>query len=131
MPAALVDLAGAVGRHADGRIHLSRLSDGAARARSSSAAGELGDLRLIHGGYLQDWLADETDYNWRLEPALGGASRAVADIGSHWFDTAEFVSGRRVDAVFADLATFMPIRQRPAGRGGHRLRDRRPARPRR
>ena len=59
---------------------------------------------------VQDY--EETDYNWRLEPA-SGASRAVADIGSHWVDTAEYVSGRRVSAVFADFATFMTSRQRP------------------
>jgi predicted dehydrogenase len=82
------------------------------RARQLVAAGELGSLRLIHGAYLQDWLADETDFNWRLEPA-SGASRAVADIGSHWFDTAEFMSGQRVTAVCADFATFLPTRQRP------------------
>jgi predicted dehydrogenase len=82
------------------------------RARQLVAAGELGSLRLVHGAYLQDWLAEETDYNWRLEPG-SGISRAVADIGSHWVDTAEFVSGRRVSAVFADLATFLPARQRP------------------
>ncbi|HEY8170940.1 MAG TPA: Gfo/Idh/MocA family oxidoreductase [Candidatus Limnocylindria bacterium] len=82
------------------------------RARQLVAEGELGDLRLVHGAYLQDWLAEETDYNWRLEPG-SGASRAVADIGSHWIDTVEFVSGRRVTGVFADLATFLPARQRP------------------
>jgi predicted dehydrogenase len=82
------------------------------RARTLVEAGELGALRLIHGTYLQDWLADENDYNWRLEPG-SGISRAVADIGSHWIDTAEYVSGRRVSAVFADLATFLPQRQRP------------------
>lgn len=82
------------------------------RARQLVGAGELGDLRLVHGAYLQDWLAEQTDYNWRLDPG-SGVSRAVADIGSHWIDTAEFVSGRRVSAVFADLATFLPARRRP------------------
>jgi predicted dehydrogenase len=82
-------------------------------ARRLVAGGELGDLRLIHGGYLQDWLANETDYNWRIE-SWAGRSRAVADIGSHWFDTAEFVSGQRISAVCADFATFIPVRQRPA-----------------
>ncbi|MCI0583472.1 MAG: Gfo/Idh/MocA family oxidoreductase [Chloroflexi bacterium] len=85
------------------------------RARELIAAGEIGDLRLVHGGYIQDWLASPTDYNWRLEPETGGASRAVADIGSHWFDTAEFMTGRRIEAVFADLATFLPRRSRPVG----------------
>jgi predicted dehydrogenase len=87
------------------------------RARALVAAGEAGDLRLIHGGYIQDWLADANDYNWRLEPEVAGASRAVADIGSHWFDTAEFISGLRVDAVFADLATFLGRRTRPLAAG--------------
>ena len=83
------------------------------RARALVAAGRLGDIRLIHGGYIQDWLSDAIDYNWRVEPEVSGPSRAVADIGSHWFDTAEFVSGLRVEAVFADLATFIPLRRRP------------------
>jgi predicted dehydrogenase len=83
------------------------------RARALVQAGEVGEIRLVHGGYIQDWLADATDYNWRLEPELGGASRAVADIGSHWFDTAEFIAGVPVEEVFADLATFIPRRSRP------------------
>jgi predicted dehydrogenase len=83
------------------------------RARSIVGNGGIGDVRLVHGGYVQDWLADPGDYNWRLEPDIGGASRAVADIGTHWFDTAEFISGLRVEAVFADLATFIPRRMRP------------------
>ena len=85
------------------------------RARSLVMAGELGELRLIHGAYIQDWLAEPTDYNWRVDPAISGVSRAVADIGSHWFDTAEFISGLRVEEVMADLATFIPVRQRPQG----------------
>jgi predicted dehydrogenase len=85
------------------------------RARAVVEAGETGPIRLVHGGYIQDWLANPTDYNWRLEPEVGGASRAVADIGSHWFDTAEFITGLRVEAVFADLATFIPRRSRPLG----------------
>ena len=82
-------------------------------AQRQVAGGALGPLRLVHGAYLQDWLSTETDYNWRLDPSAGG-SRAVADIGSHWFNTAEYVSGQRITAVCADLATFIPVRQRPA-----------------
>jgi predicted dehydrogenase len=85
------------------------------RARALVADGALGELRLVHGAYIQDWLSEPTDYNWRVDPAVSGESRAVADIGTHWFDTAEFVSGRRVVAVLADLATFVPRRQRPLG----------------
>ncbi len=85
------------------------------RARALVAKGDLGTLRLVHGAYLQDWLADPTDWNWRVDPVVGGASRAVADIGTHWFDTVEHVTGERIAAVFADLATFVPVRHRPSG----------------
>ncbi|MHB8397763.1 MAG: Gfo/Idh/MocA family protein [Candidatus Limnocylindrales bacterium] len=85
------------------------------RARAIVAAGSLGELRLVHGGYLQDWLARPADYNWRVDPGIGGPSRAVGDIGTHWFDAAEFVSGVRVEAVLADLATFIPTRERSVG----------------
>lgn len=84
-------------------------------ARAAVGEGQLGEIRLIHGGYLQDWLADETDYNWRVDPEVGGQSRAVADIGTHWFDTAEFVSGLRVEAILADFATFINTRMRASG----------------
>lgn len=76
-------------------------------------SGSLGPLYLIHGGYLQDWLLYPTDWNWRLDPRLGGALRAVADIGSHWLDLAGFVTGQRPQSLVSDLATFLPVRQRP------------------
>jgi predicted dehydrogenase len=84
-------------------------------ARERVRAGELGELWNVHGGYLQDWLALSTDWNWRLEPERGGALRAVADIGSHWLDLVQFVTGRRIVQVFADLATVLPVRHRPIG----------------
>lgn len=77
--------------------------------------GELGTIRNIHGRYLQDWLAEPTDWNWRLDQAEGGELRTVGDIGSHWMDLAEFLTGQRIAAVFADLATAIPVRQRPIG----------------
>ena len=77
--------------------------------------GELGDIRLISGHYLQDWLLLDTDWNWRLEPELGGELRAVADIGSHWMDLTTFLAGKRITSVMADLATFIKTRRRPAG----------------
>lgn len=83
------------------------------RARALVREGDVGEIRLVHGAYIQDWLSEASDYNWRLDPEVGGASRAVADIGTHWFDTAEYVSGLRVEAVFADLATFLGRRSRP------------------
>ncbi|MFN8591632.1 MAG: Gfo/Idh/MocA family oxidoreductase [Thermomicrobiales bacterium] len=73
----------------------------------------LGPLYLIHGGYLQDWLLFASDWNWRLDPTLGGNLRAIADIGSHWLDLAGYVTGQQPRALVADLATFVPERQRP------------------
>ena len=77
--------------------------------------GELGEVRLVYGRYVQDWLFLETDWNWRLEPELGGKLRAVADIGSHWMDLTTHITGQRIVAVMADLKTFIPIRRQPAG----------------
>jgi predicted dehydrogenase len=79
------------------------------------AGGGLGDVRLVSGHYLQDWLLLDSDWSWRLEPALGGSLRAVADIGSHWLDLTTFLTGRRIEAVMADLATFVPVRRQPVG----------------
>jgi predicted dehydrogenase len=84
-------------------------------ARERVAAGTLGDVRLITGAYLQDWLLRDTDWNWRLEDDRGGALRAVGDIGSHWIDLTTFVTGRHVESVIADLTTFIPVRQKPVG----------------
>ena len=78
-------------------------------------AGAVGDVRLVSGHYFQDWLLLESDWNWRLEPSLGGALRAVGDIGSHWLDLMAFATGLRITEVMADLATFIPIRRQPAG----------------
>lgn len=72
--------------------------------------GDLGALRLLHGSYLQDWLVDDADYNWRVDPELGGASRAFADIGSHWCDLVEFVTGDRITRLVADMVTSVPER---------------------
>jgi predicted dehydrogenase len=77
--------------------------------------GGVGEVRLVTGRYFQDWLLYDTDWNWRLEKERGGALRAVGDIGSHWLDLVSFRTGRRVKAVMADLTTFMPVRQKPAG----------------
>ena len=65
-------------------------------ARARVAAGEAGSLWLLHGSYLQDWLAGSGATNWRVDPALGGASRAFGDIGVHWCDLMEFVTGQRI-----------------------------------
>ena len=79
------------------------------------AGGGLGDVRLVTGRYFQDWLLLESDWNWRLQPDRGGALRAVGDIGSHWLDLMTFVTGQHVNAVMADLSTFIGTRQEPTG----------------
>jgi predicted dehydrogenase len=84
------------------------------QARAMVQSGEIGKPYIIQGSYLQDWLLYETDWNWRLEPGSGGALRAVADIGSHWLDMMTFVSGLKVEEVFADFKTFLPTRKKPA-----------------
>jgi predicted dehydrogenase len=76
-------------------------------------AGELGDVMIVTGVYLQDWLFYPTDYNWRLEPEQSGETRAVGDIGSHWLDLAEFVTGCPVAELCADFATYHTVRQKP------------------
>ena len=85
-------------------------------ARERVQQGGTGPLRLIHGTYLQDWLLRPEDDNWRVDEQLGGASRAFADIGSHWCDLAEFVSGHRITRVCARFLTAMPERERGEGR---------------
>lgn len=75
--------------------------------------GEVGDIYTVHGGYLQDWLFLDTDYSWRLEPEATGASRAFADIGSHWLDLVEYITGQRVTEVLADFAIFHKTRKKP------------------
>jgi len=77
--------------------------------------GGVGTVRLVTGHYFQDWLLYDTDWNWRLEAEAGGALRAVADIGSHWLDLTTFITGLRIESLLADLATFVPVRQKPAG----------------
>jgi predicted dehydrogenase len=84
-------------------------------ARARVRAGELGEVWNVHGGYLQDWLATPTDWNWRLEPDKAGELRAVGDIGSHWMDLTQWVAGQQIVELFADLATAIPVRQRPKG----------------
>jgi predicted dehydrogenase len=85
------------------------------QARALVAAGHIGEVYAVHGSYLQDWLLHETDWNWRVDPEVGGLSRTVADIGSHWMDLAQSVSGTRIVEVMADLHTAVPVRYRPAG----------------
>ena len=75
--------------------------------------GDLGEFLVVQGTYSQDWLLYDTDWNWRVEAKAGGPSRCMADIGSHWFDMVEHVTGLRVTSLCADLQTFHATRKQP------------------
>ena len=77
--------------------------------------GEVGEMYHVTGGYVQDWLFHESDFNWRVLSEDGGELRAVADIGTHWLDLVQFITDRKVTAVCADLQTVFARRQRPIG----------------
>jgi predicted dehydrogenase len=83
--------------------------------RAMIAAGELGEILIAQGTYSQDWLLYDTDWNWRIETKDNGQLRAVGDIGSHWMDLVQHLTGQKITALCADLATFHTIRKRPAG----------------
>jgi predicted dehydrogenase len=84
-------------------------------ARERVRTGVTGRVHLLHGTYLQDWLLRPEDDNWRVDPALGGASRAFADIGSHWCDLIEFVSGHRITRLCARTTTVNEQRHTGSG----------------
>lgn len=83
------------------------------QVRNMIEKGDIGQIFSVQGSYLQDWLLYQTDYNWRLEPELSGESRAIADIGSHWMDLIEYVTGLKIQKVFADFATLYKTRKKP------------------
>jgi predicted dehydrogenase len=85
--------------------------------RHMREAGDFGDILVVQGTYSQDWMLFQTDWNWRVDPAVSGVSRVMADIGSHFFDMAEHVTGLKVTSVCSDWATFWPTRKRPQGGG--------------
>jgi predicted dehydrogenase len=85
-------------------------------ARELVRTGATGPLRLVHGSYLQDWLLRPEDDNWRVQAELGGPSRTFADIGSHWCDLAEFISGQRIVRLSARTVTVVPERVHGDGR---------------
>jgi predicted dehydrogenase len=87
------------------------VQEAAARARR----GDLGQVRAFAGHFLQDWLFFETDYSWRLDPKIAGRANVVADLGSHWFDLVQFITGLKIVEVMAELHTCLPKRRRPKG----------------
>jgi predicted dehydrogenase len=84
-------------------------------ARTAIARGDIGRPHFVHGHYLQDWLLKDTDYSWRLDPAKGGASSALGDIGSHWCDLAQHLTGHSITHVLGDITTVVPTRKKPRG----------------
>lgn len=112
--AKLVELAASSGL-VTGVAHNIRFYPLCYEASSRVASDSFGDVLHVTGSYVQDWLLHGTDFNWRVLAEDGGPLRAIADIGTHWLDLAEFVSGRRVVSVCADLQTVYPRRQRPVG----------------
>ena len=85
------------------------------QARMMVKNGELGDVFATQGCYMQDWLLYDTDWSWRLDPKMAGDSRVMGDIGSHWFDLIQFVTGKKIVKVFADLLTLHEYRKKPKG----------------
>jgi predicted dehydrogenase len=83
------------------------------QARHAIAKGDIGKPTFLHGYYLQDWLIKDTDYSWRLDPEKGGASSALGDIGSHWCDLAQHMTGLRITHVLGDVTTVIPQRKKP------------------
>jgi predicted dehydrogenase len=83
------------------------------QTRRMREAGDLGDILIVQGTYSQDWLFHRADWNWRVDAAAGGPLRAMGDIGSHWFDMVEHVTGLKITSLCCDLATFHSTRTRP------------------
>ena len=77
--------------------------------------GDLGEILVAQGTYSQDWLLYDSDWNWRIDSRENGPMRVMADIGSHWCDMAEHVTGGRITALCADLQTFHRTRKKPKG----------------
>jgi len=111
---ALVALAASTGLR-NGLCHNLRYYPMVQQIRRLRESGELGEILAVQGTYSQDWLLYDTDWNWRIDSAAGGPLRCMADIGTHWFDMAEHVSGLRVTSLCADLQTYHPRRKRPRG----------------
>jgi predicted dehydrogenase len=108
----LVDLARAKGLR-NCTCHNLRYYPMVQQMRRMREDGDLGEILVVQGTYSQDWLLYDTDWNWRIDSKDGGPSRALADIGSHFCDMAEHVTGQRITSLCADLQTFHKTRQKP------------------
>ncbi|HEX7556451.1 MAG TPA: Gfo/Idh/MocA family oxidoreductase [Leptolinea sp.] len=87
-----------------------------AQLKEMVKAGDLGTIHAIYGEFSQDWLLYDTDYNWRIESAESGRTRAVSDIGTHWMDLVENVTGLAITEVFADFKILHKTRKKPVSK---------------
>jgi predicted dehydrogenase len=110
----LVDLAAETGR-ANCIQHNLRYYPVVQQIRRMIEAGDLGEILIVQGTYSQDWLLYDTDWNWRVQTQANGDLRAMGDIGSHWMDMIQHVTGLRITELCADLATFHRTRRKPKG----------------
>ncbi len=85
------------------------------QVRRMIEAGDLGEVLIAQGTYSQDWLLYDTDWNWRIVSKENGRLRAVGDIGSHWMDMVQHLTGLPITALCAELQTFHKTRKRPKG----------------
>ena len=113
--AALVRLAAAHPKLGTAVNHNVRFYPLCIEAKQRVASGDVGRVFHVSGSYLQDWLLYQADYNWRVLAEEGGDLRAIADIGTHWLDLVQFVTGQHITSVCADLATVFETRNRPVG----------------
>lgn len=81
--------------------------------RRMREAGDLGEIYAVQGTYSQDWLLYDTDWNWRIQSEDNGPSRCFADIGTHWCDMVEHITGQRITSLCADMQTFHKTRKKP------------------
>ncbi len=87
--------------------------------KDRNAAGDAGEVFALQGTYMQDWLLQETDYSWRLESKLSGKTRAVSDIGTHWMDMAQYVTGLKIVKVLAQFGRMYETRKKPGNGKDH------------
>jgi len=83
------------------------------QARAMIARGDLGDILVVQGTYSQDWLLYDTDFNWRILKKHNGPLRVMGDIGSHWMDMIQHVTGLSITALCADLKIVHKTRKQP------------------
>jgi predicted dehydrogenase len=110
----LVELA-AKTRKANALEHNLRYYPVVQQIRRMIESGDLGEILIVQGTYSQDWLLYDTDWNWRIDAKENGPLRAMGDIGSHWMDMIQHLTGLRITAVCADLQTFHKTRKKPKG----------------